>query len=135
MIRIGTFEFDRFTGNIVLPSVSATPFVQAGTAHVGVQIQPIAGRPFTLRVWRVDASNYLLANLNVQKARIGNDDTLFAFSTNITTTFGYRFFVNDVREVESDIIPFASGSRFGVPYSHTPASFLVTDWELIAVPA
>lgn len=133
--RIGTFEFDVMTGGpFVLPKWRATPFVTPGTQDAGVHMQPPAGELFTRQFTRHDPSSYYQANQDVQLARIGFALSAYHAGIDYYTTYRVLFFVVDVRVVTAEIIPHASGSRFGTSYSHSPASRVVTEWDMIAVP-
>ncbi|MEO9595227.1 hypothetical protein [Rhodopirellula bahusiensis] len=134
-VRVGTFEFDLMTGGpFVVPKWRTRAFVQPGTQHAGAHMQPPAGELFTRQFTRHDGSEYFQVNQDRQLAQIGFARAVYHVGVDYAFTHRILFFVADVRVITAEIIPHASGSRFGSAYNHSPASRVITEWDMIAVP-
>ncbi|EMI20532.1 hypothetical protein RMSM_02564 [Rhodopirellula maiorica SM1] len=135
MINIGGFLFDLYEGTVEVPKWSGVPYVQPGVPNVGIHMQPPAGTPFGLLTTRFDAAEYFEANQRRQRDKIGLHAYIIADGINYEIApYRLRFFVLDVRIVSAEIIPMAAGSRNGSTYEHSPASKVVSEWILVAVP-
>ncbi|WP_345687633.1 hypothetical protein [Novipirellula caenicola] len=135
MLNIGGILFDHYEGTVEVPKWSGVPYVQPGVPNVGIQMHPPSGMPFGLLATRFDAVDYFEINQRRQRDKIGLHAYIIADGINYEfTPYRLRFFVLDVRIVSAEIIPMAAGSRNGVNYEHSPASKIVSEWILVAVP-
>ncbi|TWU15950.1 hypothetical protein [Allorhodopirellula heiligendammensis] len=131
---IGNIVFDLVDRPFELPKWSTAVFVQPGTQFTGVQMLPPTGRPFTRILTLIDAAFVLQANQDIQTSKVGFALPVTAFGVNYSLTYRRLFFVANVEILQAEILPHASGQKFGVPYIHTPASRVTSAWTFITVP-
>lgn len=134
-LTINSITYDKYEGIIELPKLTATARVRQGVEWTGATIRPARPKPFTLRTTFHDAASNLELNQQIQRETIGQTVQLAADGTNyFIAPYRLQFLVLDVTTIEADLIPHAAGSRNGLPYNWTPASRVIVDWNLLAIP-
>lgn len=132
---IAGVAMDIVEGEILLPQRSTERFVTPGAPHAGIQVLPVQGSPFTLQVTRYTPAGQLQAEADWFRSLIGNVVRLRFNSIEYDLLpYRLRFAVLDTQLTESRVIPFASGSRAGVPYQFAPAGIVRVSVTLQSVP-
>lgn len=135
MIQIGALVFDLYAGVIDVPKLIGRPFIVPGSPHIGIHLQPATAEPFTLRLTRHDSTANLDSNTRTQRSQVGQTLAIVADGiTYASAPYALNFSVLDVRVISAETIPYAAGVRIGGTYQYSPASSLVTDWTMAAVP-
>jgi len=135
MIRIAGIPFDTYDGEIQLPKRSTHRYNSPVVPYGGIQVMPISGPAFTLRLTRFAAADTLHHELDRLNASVGNvvpiidDGIVYEF-----LPYRLLFAILDVQIVESSRIVHAAGSRDGIPYSFSPAAKVVANITFQAVP-
>lgn len=134
--EINGVPFDHRKGDFPLPVRSSRVFTSPTTAHVGAQVLPKASTRGIVRLSRYDDPTYMLANRDIQLNSIGQ--VIFVTQDGVQlhqNPYRVRYYVEDVRLVVADIIPGWFGYRDGVLHNHAPASRVICDWYVYAIPA
>jgi len=134
-IRIGIADFDSHDGEILLPQRSTHRFQSPAYEYAGVQILPKAAPPFTLKCIRMVSPANLQNDVDVITASVGqivpiiHDGIVYE-----QLPYRLRFIVLDVQIIETRRLVLATGSRFGTPFTISPAAQITAGLTLQAVP-
>jgi len=133
--RIGIADFDSIEGEILLPQRSTHRFESSAFAYAGVQVLPVSAPPFTLKCIRMTPIAALQSDVAIITASVGQVlPIIHAGITYELAPYQLRFIVLDVNIIETRRLVLATGSRFGVPYTYTPAAQITAALTLQAVP-
>lgn len=134
-MRLGTIDFDSFAGEVLLPHRSTHRYTSPSGVGVGVQVLPPQAPEFTIQVNRFTPAATLAAEVDLLMQLIGLIGPLRIGNLNYDLApIRVRFAVLDVRVVSSQVVAFAAGHRFGVPYSFSPGGHILADITMQAVP-
>ena len=134
-IRSGIADFDSHEGEILLPQRSTHRFESPAFAFAGVQLMPRTAPPFTLKCLRHVSPVNLQSDVDIITASVGqvlpiiHDGIVYE-----QLPYRLRFIVLGVNIVETRRLILAAGSRFGSPYTISPAAQITASITMQAVP-
>lgn len=132
---INNREFDHLSGELKLPRRTTRVYTSPANANVGAQILPPQSVKSTIRLTRYDTIANGPENRDIQLATIGQAVAIaYAGINYLHLPYRLVWFVADVRDIEWRRVPSALTTRNGVQTLYRPASKLVMEWDLYAIP-
>lgn len=136
MITIGSYQFDGYTGDIIVSKPRVESFTRTDIAIAGAQLLPSAGRPFSIMTWRYTSPSTIEDLKALLDAYIGQVVEIIDGSLIYSgSPFGCDFIVMDVQHKQWTSMIHARGVRGITEIDLSPAARLETTWTLQATPA
>ena len=135
--QLGSIKFNDVLGTLpMLPRAATSLHTRAGTAGVGVRVQPASGVETDVTFVAITTSANWLSTQKSYRALIGTV-VAFTFSgVSWTTAYSVNFLVLGVEITEAKPLVRAVGiDPDGAEFDYTPAGRIVSRWRLVAVPS
>lgn len=132
---VNTTIFDHRVGDPPIPTLASRVFTSPLTAHVGAQVLPKASEAGTVRLTRYDPANLMYFNRDAALNMIGS--VVFINVDGVAMhqwPYQVRYFVADVKLISMEVVVSHYGYRNGTLHHWRPASKVVTEWTLYAIP-